>query len=357
MSSAPVALALAVLLGAETEPADLKRVVAVEQVCAWPNLTRLRDGTLVAVIHNQPGHGQAEGDVDCWASADGLKWEKRGVAAPHEPNTVRMNVAAGLARNGDLVVLCSGWTNEKQAGRPKKAPFRDAVLRAWVCRSSDGARTWQKRTAFPAPQDGPGEYIPFGDIWAAEDGSLRVSCYQGGRSWCLRSDDDGWTWKPLSVIAPKHNETDLFPLGGRRWLAAARSDAVALFRSDDDCRTWEGPQRVTNPRELNGHLTRLNDGRLLLCYGVRVKGEEGVRARLSPDEGLSWGAPLRLARSWEWDCGYPSSVQRSDGRIVTVYYSKSAPECEHYHMGAAVWTAPPATADAVETESAPRGNK
>jgi hypothetical protein len=326
--------------GPETAPRDLKRVVAVERACAWPNLTRMRDGTMVAVIHNEPSHGINEGDADCWASADGLKWEKRGTPAPHEPNTVRMNLAAGLARNGDLVVLCSGWTNEQQPGRPKQKPFRDGVLRAWVCRSADGGRTWQKRTDFPRLPDNSGDYIPFGDIWPAEDGSLRVSCYGGVGAWCLRSDDDGWTWKPWSVIAPKHNETDLYPLGGRRWMAAARIDAVQLFRSDDDGRTWTGPQRVTNQDEVNGHLMRLNDGRLLLSYGVRVPGRQGVCARLSADLGRTWGPPLRLARTFDGDCGYPSSVQRSDGKIVTVYYGRKVPESQPYHMGAAVWTAP-----------------
>ncbi len=335
--SAPVGQAACDL---EREPGGLICVIAVDRVCAWPNLTQLRDGTIVAVIHNQPSHGQGEGDVDCWASADGLKWEKRGTAARHEPNTVRMNVAAGLAKNGDLVVLCSGWTNEQQANRPKQKPFRDATLRCWVCRSADGGRTWEKRTDFPAPQVPGTEYIPFGDIWAATDGSLRTSCYQGGHSWCFRSDDDGRTWKPIAIIGPKHNETDLFPLGGRKWLAAARCDAVELFRSDDDGLTWQGPQRVTNPQELNGHLMRLKDGRLLFSYGVRIAGKEGVCAKISGDEGHSWGPPLRLARSLKLDCGYPSSVQRADGKIVTAYYSRNATECDHYHMGVAVWGAP-----------------
>jgi hypothetical protein len=300
----------------------------------------LRDGAIAAVIHNQPSHGTMEGDVDCWASVDGLKWEKRGTAARHEPNTVRMNVAAGLAKNGDLVVLCSGWTNEQQAKRPKQKPFRDAVLRNWVCRSADGGRTWEKRTDFPVPPSGGGEYIPFGDIWPAADGSLRASCYQGGRSWCFRSDDDGRTWKPIAIIGPKHNETDLFPLGGRKWLAAARTDAMELFRSDDDGLTWQGPQRVTRPAELNGHLMRLKDGRLLLSYGVRIAGQQGVCAKISSDEGRSWGPPLRLARSLHGDCGYPSSVQRADGKIVTAYYAKNAAEFADYHLGVAVWSAP-----------------
>ena len=43
-------------------------VVAVDNVCAWPNLTLLPDGTIVATIHNQPSHLKVPADVDCWAS-------------------------------------------------------------------------------------------------------------------------------------------------------------------------------------------------------------------------------------------------------------------------------------------------
>ena len=161
--------------GAEPEPKGLQRSVAIENVCAWPKLTLLRDGTLAAVIHNQPTHGTREGDIDCWASIDGLKWEKRSTITRHEPHTIRMNHAAGLARNGDLVVLCSGWTDVQQPARPKQAPFRDAVLRSWVLRSADGGRTWEQRDVFPMAERGWTEHIPFGDIWSGEDGALHTS--------------------------------------------------------------------------------------------------------------------------------------------------------------------------------------
>lgn len=116
--------------GAEVEPEGLRRVVAIENVCAWPNLTVLRDGAIAATVHNQPAHGTREGDIECWASSDGLQWTKRSTVTRHKPNTIRMNAAAGLAADGDLVVLCSGWTNEKSPQRPKQSPFRDAILRA-----------------------------------------------------------------------------------------------------------------------------------------------------------------------------------------------------------------------------------
>lgn len=89
-------------------PASLVRYIAIDNVCAWPNLTRLPDGSMAAVIHNRPSHGGMEGDVECWVSSTGEFWELRGRPAPNDPQTVRMNVAAGLAKNGDLLVLCSG---------------------------------------------------------------------------------------------------------------------------------------------------------------------------------------------------------------------------------------------------------
>jgi hypothetical protein len=39
-------------------------IVAVDNVCAWPNLTVLPDGTITAVGFNKPGHGGVVGDVD-----------------------------------------------------------------------------------------------------------------------------------------------------------------------------------------------------------------------------------------------------------------------------------------------------
>ena len=337
----------------ETQPPAIARYVAVDDVCAWPNLTKLPDGSIAAIIHNKPAHGLMEGDVDCWVSKDGAKWELRGKPCPNEPNTIRMNVAAGLAKNGDLLVLCSGWTNLKQPERPKQTPFRDGIVAVWVCRSSDGGRTWTQHKEFPEAEAGWTPYIPFGDIYAGEDGALHTSCY-GGKlvdptknyktagytAWHFRSDDDGKTWRNTGVIGPKHNETTVFPLGGKQWLAAARIDAVELFRSEDDGATWQGPQRVTGRNEINGHLTRLADGRLLLSYGNRVKDRYGVLAKLSDDEGRTWGPPIRIAHTLESDCGYPSSVQRADGKIITAYYAKRVENHERYQMGVAIWDAP-----------------
>lgn len=116
---------------------------------------------------------------------------------------------------------------------------------------------------------------------------------------------------------------------------------MELFRSDDDGETWHGPQRVTARNEINGHLARLKDGRLLLSYGNRVKNQYGVLARLSSDEGKTWSEPLRLADTLATDCGYPSSVQRPDGSLITAYYASGVAQHHRYHMGVVIWNPPP----------------
>ena len=83
-------------------------------IAGFPRINVRANSTILALIFNQPGHGLWEGDLDCWASEDGgATWRFRGRAAQHGPGTNRMNCTAGIAANGDIVVLCSGWTDRR----------------------------------------------------------------------------------------------------------------------------------------------------------------------------------------------------------------------------------------------------
>ena len=131
-----------------------------------------------------------------------------------------------------------------------------------------------------------------------------------------------------------------------RWMAAARYVTMELYFSEDDGNTWGEPQIVTAKNEINGHLLRLKDGRILLAYGNRVKtgNQLGVLAKLSSDEGKTWGEPIRIGHTSTWDCGYPSTVQRADGKLVTAWYAGASDYHNRYHMAVAIWDAdhPPA---------------
>ncbi len=151
-----------------------------------------------------------------------------------------------------------------------------------------------------------------------------------GRPCSARTTDGGLTWQFLAFIGPEPrgyavmpstvriSATDLvttvrcrdFP---RRWIDA--------YVSHDDGRSWSF---LATPAPDIGEgnppcLVRLADGRLCLTYGYRAR-PFAIHARLSSDEGKTWTDPIVLrGDGGSQDIGYPRSVVRPDGKIVTVY--------------------------------------
>ncbi|OVE78813.1 hypothetical protein BVY01_04345 [bacterium I07] len=329
-------------------------VIAINNVCAWPNLTVLKDGTIAAIIHNEASHLRNPSDLECWASQDdGRTWEKRGKPGPRDNDkAMRGNVAAGLAANGDLVVICSGWSGSDNGGRGTLLPLL-------VSRSSDGGYTWDiDRNAFPEPwsehlstESSPEGYpVPFGDIIQGNDGTLRVGMYRGlpGKSFVYRSRDDGHTWVEPVVIHPNAVvlEPALYHLGEGRWLCASRNPGdkpagMDLYTSDDDANTWTFQKGLTPSSRLPGHFLQLQDGRIVLTYGNRYEGSRtkvprGIEMLVSEDDGKTWSGPVRLADFFR-DGGYPSSVQLRHGQVLTAYYARKVLGHEYYHMGTVIW--------------------
>ena len=83
-------------------------------------------------------------------------------------------------------------------------------------------------------------------------------------------------------------------------------------------------------------MIKLKDERLAMTYGYRAE-PYGIRARLSSDRGQTWGDEIILRKdAGNWDLGYPRTVQRPDGKIVTIYYYNDSPDKERY-IGATIW--------------------
>lgn len=83
-------------------------------------------------------------------------------------------------------------------------------------------------------------------------------------------------------------------------------------------------------------LTKLKDGRLALAYGFRAQ-PYGIRAKLSSDNGETWTDDIILRKDGgNWDLGYPRTVQRPDGKLVTVYYYNNVANAERF-IGATIW--------------------
>jgi hypothetical protein len=169
-----------------------------------------------------------------------------------------------------------------------------------------------------------------------------------GRPLCVRTSDGGRTWQFVAWIAPEPSGYSIMPstvrLGPAELLTAIRrrddpTKWIETYRSLDDGRTWE-LDTVPAPDlgEGNpGHMIRLADGRICLTYGHRAA-PFSIRARLSRDGGRTWQDEVILRDDAAGrDIGYPRSVQRPDGKIVTVYYfwdQKTGPE---RYVAATIW--------------------
>lgn len=342
----------------------MERYIAIDNVCAWPNLTLLPSGNIAAIIFNQPFHGRFEGEAECWISTDGGRlWKKAGVPIPHKPGENRLNVSAGLARDGALVVICSGSTPVVPLGAEEIQVDYRKILPPVVCRSYDEGRTWTHSDSVEIPA-GIDRFIPFGDIIQCPGGFLGTSFYAVQNpeletiqdpyiytGYFLRSYDDGYTWVEPTIIGEPgregevtHNETALLSIGEKKIMAAVRTSKIMcdqhtnIYISEDSGRTWKYKGPVTLAKQHPAHILMLEDGTLLLTYGIRNKPFCGVGARISIDGGERWSSPVFLVNfETATDCGYPSSVQLEDGTIVTAYYCKTIPCHNRYHMGVTRW--------------------
>lgn len=166
-----------------------------------------------------------------------------------------------------------------------------------------------------------------------------------GRVMVVRTKDGARTWQIVSFIGPEPTNDDyaIMPssvrLSRTSVLTAIRhTHWIEAWRSDDNLKTWHF---VNKPAPDTGHgnppsMIKLKDGRLAITYGYRAQ-PYGIRAQLSSDDGATWGDEITLRQgAGAWDIGYPRTVQRPDGKIVTVYYYNDAPDQERY-IAATIW--------------------
>ncbi len=174
-----------------------------------------------------------------------------------------------------------------------------------------------------------------------------------GQPLCIRSTDGGLTWDLVGWIGPQPplgygysimpstillksgaylsiiRRAGVFDGESRRWIEG--------YLSPDKGVSWYLLQEPNIENYGNpASMIRLDDGRIALTYGYR-RSPQGIRAVISDDEGQSWGREIVLRHdAANWDIGYPRTVQRKDGKCVTVYYYHHPDQPERF-IGATIW--------------------
>ncbi|MDT7041839.1 exo-alpha-sialidase [Candidatus Nitronereus thalassa] len=203
-----------------------------------------------------------------------------------------------------------------------------------IVKSLDGGETWE------APQDinvsGFSNGLATTDaVLELPSGELLMPLYgcsdQGANgSYLLRSQDGGHSWPVIGPLAvsgnPIFEEPALMRLQDGRLLSFLRTDHkgrgyVYQTISEDEGVTWNVPERLP----LWGYpadLLMLSRGGVLATYGYRQL-PAGIRCCRS-QSGLSWSIfdeqVLRADGHDDGELGYPSSIELSNGEILTVYY-------------------------------------
>lgn len=152
-----------------------------------------------------------------------------------------------------------------------------------------------------------------------------------GRPLCARTTDGGRSWNFVSEIGPEPAGYSIMPSTARlspmhllTTLRCREGDRswIDAWVSHNDGSSWSYLNRP-EPDTGEGNppaMILLRDGRLCLTYGVR-RDPFSILARLSSDQGSTWSDPIVLRDDGGGrDIGYPRSVQRPDGKVVTVYY-------------------------------------
>lgn len=179
---------------------------------------------------------------------------------------------------------------------------------------------------------------------------------------CIETTDGGQSFDFVGWVTPESTEASAimsqtiqlsendFLLAYRKiYLDDKQADEIEVWRTRDRCKNW---QAVSTVKVMKTHsnppaLLLLRDGRVCCVYGDRNVGE--IRGRYSRDDGVLWGPEFIVRDDFQAlaadtdtqtglnaDIGYPRLVQRTDGKLVAIYYWATAKQPQQ-HIAVSIW--------------------
>ncbi len=321
--------------------------------CGWPSVCKDEEGTLYAVCSGfRVAHICPFGKTVLFKSFDnGKTW-----SIPMVINdTYSDDRDAGIICLGGKTMLVSWFSHPTEVYLKQ---YKEGIMNSWhgsasvldmydtipaehgkggsfIRISHDGGFSWGETIKVPvSTPHGPvlkkdGTILYFGKEHYSEGEETPhvISAWE--------SRDSGITWNKLGEVGiPDGTRLDNFhephaiELCDGRILGIIRAQdmktapSFTMYKtfSDDGGKTWS----ECTPTGISGsppHLLRHSSGAIILTY-ARREAPYSERAVISYDEGESWSEEQILSEAKSSDIGYPSSVELSDGSIMTVYYQQ-----------------------------------
>ena len=326
----------------------------------WPSIARLPGGELVVACSGfRCGHVCPFGKAVMAVSFD----EGKSYLGPWPViDTPLDDRDAGIVPFGDNGVILTSFNNTRAAQRgwnpvredlPEEINRRNAYYNAYLDTvtdeeeetylgatfrlSFDGGKTFGPlfRSPVTSPH-GPTALADGSLLWVGRTFSGDDSFEQTDRLEAWRVAEDG-SMAFVGAVPPVEKdgaqvlacEPHVIQLEDGSLLCHFRGEGGGMFTlyqtvSTDGGVTWNLPEQLLSDHGgAPAHLYEHSTGVLLSVYGYRTAPDYGVRAMLSRDNGKTWQKDLIL---WETpvsgDLGYPATVERDDGTLLTVFYAK-----------------------------------
>ena len=336
-----------------------------DRYCGWPSVCDISGGELAVVFSgDRNAHVCPWGKVRMVRSKDGGEtWSESTTLC----NSVLDDRDAGLLRlaNEELVMFWFTSIHFYENGRCRKnnpdyarhfekldksAVYRD--LGSFSRRSTDGGLTWEPPVRLPttAPHGGiqlpDGRMVVVGNQYSDTRGHMQTDpeekefAKKDSDLVVAESSDMGRSWRELARIPRRSGACEphlTLAADGALRCYVRTSRNLVFCESRDGGHTWSQLVDTAIPSWDNPpHLLRLKDGCVLLTYGRRVydaKNDAGMKtgvfARIgdanATPASFEAAAEVPIYLSGNVDLGYASTVEISDGTLLTVFYAHEKP--------------------------------
>lgn len=190
---------------------------------------------------------------------------------------------------------------------------------------SDGTILWVGRTGGAA---GENKDVPEGYIAAyrmnPEDWSMEyVGCIEP----IIRQEGEMVSCEPYALELPNGEIICHIRV---QWEGEGYRNVFTTYQSKsaDGGKTWTKPVQVLTDDQggAPAHLMLHSSGVLISTYGCRYEQPpHGIRVMFSVDNGESWDTEhIIYENNISSDLGYPSTIELSDGSLLTVFYAHEA---------------------------------